>query len=567
MKFNRNNSSKTYLHFLDRSCAIRLKMNHFHLLAILLLGSLSLSTTVFSQEKTAEVDKIFSWASPTTPGCSCEISQHGKVVASRAYGTANLEKGIPINAETTFDIGSTRKQFIAAAILLLVQDKKLSLSDDIRRYVPGFPDYGHEITINHMLTHTSGIRDWTGILPMASGDPTALSLILRQRNLNFVPGDQWNYSNSGYVLLTEIATHVAKMPFDELVRKRLFEPLGMKKTIYVSDMQKVIPNRAVGYAKDGNQWKVSMYLGNDRGGGAIFSTAGDLIIWNDALTSGRLGAFVTEKIQEPTKLNNGRKLNYARGLTLDSYRDTQLVWHSGGAAGYHAWIGRVPSQGLSIAVLCNSDARTATSLANRLLAIFVNSSAAPVPEDGPPPTLTGDNLAEVNKMAGLFFNEQTGEPITLSVDQDRFRVAGGPGLAPIAKGRYRRWAATVFFMSQDQFELNFLSTDQFELKSMEGKTTLYRRARPYLPTPTELQAFAGRYKSDELGATIDVSPGKEGLLMRLNDTPGQEFECKLVDPDTFQIRGVIIRFLRDKNGKVLGLNYSNPVVSNIKFMR
>ncbi|RYU92170.1 class A beta-lactamase-related serine hydrolase [Mucilaginibacter terrigena] len=549
MKLNNINSSKIIF--------------RLPLLAVILF----LSLPAFAQDKAAEVDKLFSWATLATPGCTCAISQNGKLVASGAYGAADLERGTPISPETAFDIGSTRKQFIAAAVLLLVQDKKLALTDDIHKYLPGLPNYGHKITVDQLLTHTSGIRDWTGMLPLAQGDPTALSLIMRQRGLNFVPGDEWSYSNSGFVLLTEIAARVAKMPFADYMRKRIFEPLGMKKTIYVSDMQQVIPNRALGYAKNGNGWKASMYLGNDRGGGAIFSTSGDLITWNDVLTSGKLGNFVTEKLQEPSRLNNGRVLGYARGLLIDPYRDTKLVWHSGGAAGYHTWMGRIPSQGLSIVVACNSNTQTATSLGHRLLALYVNSSAAPVPEDGPPPTLTGDDLAEANKLTGLFFNEKTGDPISFSVDRDRFRVAGGPGLAPVSKGHYRRWAASVFFMSQDKFELNFLSPDKLEMKSMEGKITRYRRAQPFKPTEADMQVFTGRYKSDELNAVMDIKPGKDGIIARLNDAPDHEFECKPVYPDTFQIRGVFLRFIRDKAGKVTTLDYSNPVVTHIKFTR
>ncbi|MXV16775.1 serine hydrolase domain-containing protein [Hufsiella ginkgonis] len=536
-------------------------------LCSLLVLTLAAAQFAYPQDKTNDIDKIFSWATPATPGCACAISQNGNVLANRFYGSADLERGVAINAATTFDIGSTRKQFIAATILLLVQDKKLSLSDDVHKYLPELPDYGHKITIDHLLTHTSGIRDWTGLLPLAGGDPTALSLILRQRSVNFAPGEEWSYSNSGFVLLTEIAERATRTPFPELIRLRVFEPLGMTATTYVSDMQQVIPNRALGYARDGGSWKVNMYLGNDRGGGAIFSNVTDLLTWNDALTSGRIGAFVTEKLQEPATLNNGRKLGYARGLALDPYRDTKLVWHSGGAAGYHTWIGRIPSQGLSIAITCNSDAMSATSVANRLLALYAKSSAAPVAEDGPPPTLTGEALAEANQYAGLYFNEKTGDAITLAVDRDRFRVAGGPGLALISKGRFRRWANSVFFLSQDRFELNFLSANQFELKSMEGKSTRYRRAQAPALSEADLRSFAGHYQSDELGAFLEIVPGNGVLVARLNDSPGNNPECKPVDRDTFQVAGIFFRFTRDKTGRVTGLNFSNPVVSNIKFSK
>ena len=370
---------------------------------------------------------------------------------------------------------------------------------------------------------------------LADGDVDAWTMILRQRGLNFVPGEEWSYSNTGDVLLTEIVARTSGMSFSEFTRQRLFEPLGMKATTYVTDMRDVIKNRALAYEKEGNRWKQDMLLGNDRGGGgALFTTASDLIIWNEALTSGKLGVFVSEKLQEPATLNNGRKLaGSGRGLFVDTYRGTKQVWYSGSAAAYKAWLGRYPEHGLSIAILCNAgDSADRTMFAHRTFDLLVPAAPPQAPEAGPPPAITGDALREVSGKAGLFFNEQTGEPLRLTMDRDRFRVAGGPGLVPVAKDRFRRWGACVQFRSQDEFELHFLSPDQFELTSMEGKTTRYRRAQPYAPTDVDLKAFVGRYESDELKAVIQISPGKVALMGRINETPGQGVELRPVVRDT-----------------------------------
>lgn len=525
------------------------------------------SPTASAQDQTQEIDKLFSWTTPTAPGCVCAVSQDGKVVVNRAYGSADLEREVPLSPASLFDIGSARKQFIAAAVLLLVEEKRLSLSNDIRTYLPELPDYGHKITLDHLLTHTSGIRDWTGLLPLANGKPDALTLILRQRGLHFVPGEEWSYSNSGYVLLTEIVARRSGMAFADFLRKRLFEPLGMQSSAYVADILQGTGDRALGYRKEGTGWKPHLRLGNERGGGAVISTAGDLLRWNEALTSGRLGAFVSEKLREPAKLNNGRKLGYARGLFLDTYRGTPEIGHSGGAAGYHSWLGRFPERGLSVVVLCNSDAREATTLAHRVADRFLPATDTPTPTDGPPPALTGDTLLEASSKTGLFFDERTGEPMRLAVDRGRFRIAGGPGLVPLTKDRFRRWGAFVQFMSQDEFELHFLSPDRFELKSMEGRVTRYRRAQPYAPTAADLQAFAGRYESNEIGAFFDLSLEKDVLMGRANEAPGAGFVFSPIDPDTFQLGGVTLRFLRDKTGKVVALDYSNPVIRKVRFTR
>jgi CubicO group peptidase (beta-lactamase class C family) len=528
-------------------------------LASFVVTALLLGMPVYAQDKTSEIDKIFSWATPATPGCVVAVSQHGKLVVNRAYGLADLERDVPISPSTIFDAGSLRKQFVAAAVLLLVEEGRLSLSDDVRKHFPELPDYGHKITLDHLLTHTSGLRDWTGILPLAGGNADVLTLILRQRGLNFAPGEEWSYSNSGYVLATKIVARTSGMSFAEFTRKRLLEPLGMKTTRYVDDLKDIVKNRALAYEKAGTSWKLDMLLDNDRGGGgALLSTASDLLIWNEALTSGRLGAFVTEKLQEQARLNNGRKLSYARGLIVEPHRSGRVVWHSGGAAGYHSWLGRLPAQGLSIAVLCNSDAMAASALARRVADQFLPAAVA----EG-----AGVTGLDLNSKAGLFFSEHTGEPLRLIVNNGRLGIVGGTPLVPVTTDRFRNPRGDLFFRSQDEFELHFLSQDQFELKSMEGQTTRYRRAQPYAPTPADLQAFAGRYESDEIGSVFQMVPGKDGLVMRFELSPDKALEFRPVDRDAFQVGRVTVRFHRDPTGKVVAFDYSNPVVRNIRFTR
>ena len=549
------------------------KNSYFFLLVLFVVTALLAGTPAFAQDKTAEIDKIFAWVTPNAPGCAVAASHQGKLVVNRAYGLADLERDVPLSPNSIFDAGSVRKQFVAAAVLLLVEEGRLSLSDDVRKHVPQLPDYGHKITLDHLLTHTSGLRDWPELLKLAGGDPDAMSMILRQRELNFAPGEEWSYSNSGYVLLPEIVARTSGMSFAEFARKRLFEPLGMKTTTYVDDPRSVVKNRALAYQKQGNGWKMDMLLGNDRGGaGGLFTTASDLVIWNEALTNNRLGAFVSEKLQEPAKLNNGRKLGYARGLFLDDTPSGKVVWHSGGAAGYKSLTGRFPQHGFSIGIVCNSGDSTPerTMFTRRILDLFVPATAtaatgarAPAPVPGG----AGPEGLDLNSKAGLFFSERTGEPLRLAVNNGTLRIAGGPALAAVTTDRFRTPRGSLTFMSNDEFELRFLSQGQLELKSMEGQTTRYRRAQPYTPNEAELKAFAGDYESDELKAVIQMAPGKGGLMGRLNDSPGDGFEFKPVDRDTFQLGMLTIRFRRDTTGKVVGLDFSNPVLRKVKFTR
>lgn len=522
-----------------------------------------LGTLAYAQDKTHELDKIFSWATPSSPGCAVGVSQHGQVLVNRAYGMADLKRGVALMPESVFDIGSVTKQFIAASVLLLVDEERLSLSDDVHKYIPELPDYGHNITIDHLLTHTSGIRDWVWLSQVTGGKEDVLTLILRQRSLNFTPGEEWAYSNSGYELLREIVARVSGQTLAEFMRGRLFEPLGMSSTRYARDARKV-PNHALAYEKEGEQWRVDMLLGHARGGGGVFSTAGDLLIWNDALTNNRLGAFVSEKIQQPARLANGRRLDYARGLFLDN--DGELVWHSGDAAAYSSILARLPKQGISLALLCNAgEVADNGNYEVDIIELYVPASAAGIaPSVGAAPAAADVMTPDLGSRSGLFFSERTGDPLRLVVDEGTLHIAEGPPLVALGNDRFRNPHGALSFMSQDEFELHFVSQDQLDLKSMEGQMTRYHRARPYAPSAADLAAFAGRYETDEIG-TVDVLPTTNGLSGRLNGSP--PIELAPVDPEVFQAGPITIRFRRDAAGKVIGLDLTSPALRSAYFPR
>ena len=386
-----------------------------------------------------------------------------------------------------------------------------------------------------------------------------------------MPGEEWGYSNSGYVLLPEIVKRTSGMAFSAFARKRLFDPLGMRATIYVDDLRQVIKNRAVAYEPEGDRWRMDVLIGSERGGaGALFSTPSDLVLWNDALTNDRLGKFVSAKLREPATLSNGRKLNYARGLMIESNYAGRILYHGGGAAAFRSVLIRFPDQSFSIAVMCNageaSDDRD--EFAGRVFDLFMADKGLRRPASSPPPAnAAGVEPADVTSKAGLFFSERTNEPLRLIVNNGRLAVAAGGPLVAVSKDRFRNPRPSTAFMSQDEFEVTFLSADQFELKSMEGKTTRYRRARPYAPTADDLKAFAGRYESDELQAVFEMTPTNSGVMARINDSPTQKIELAPVDRDVFQRGMQTLRFLRDKDGRVVAVELTNPVLRNITFTR
>lgn len=531
-----------------------------------MLIALSAGSSACAQDTTTEVDKIFNWITPTSPGCVCAVSQDGKLVLNRAYGLADLGRNTPLAPNTIFDAGSVVKQFVAASVLLLVEERKLSLADDIRKYIPELPDPGHKITIDHLLTHTSGVRDWTGIRPLTEGDPDALTITLRQRGLNFPPGSEWSYSNSGYVLLKELVARVSKMSFSDFTKKRLFDPLGMKQTRYLLETTG-IANLAMAYSGGKDGWKPDMHVGNERGGGgALMSTPADLIIWNEALAKATLGKYVTQKIQEPATLNNGRKLGYARGLFLDTGRlGNKIIWHSGGSAGYSTLLGRYPDQGISIAIMCNADGAARSVYASRIVDLFLPPRKNEILTDTFHPSIHTET--DLTSKAGLYFNEQTGQPLRMAVNSNTLMIGGGGPLTMISAGRFRNMRPSLSFLSDATFELSFVNPDRFEIKTKDGTTMGYTRAKAPAPTAAEPESLAGQYESTEMGSVMEIVPGKDGVQMRFYRNPAKVLQFRPVDHDTYMMNMMTLRFIRDKAGKVIGYDYSNPLVRNVRFTR
>src|SRR5579864_7215169 len=209
-----------------------------------------------SPTEISKINEIFSdYAKTDSPGCALGVYRNGAIAYARGYGMASLELGVPITPQTVFDIGSTSKQFTAFSILLLQQQGKLSVDDDIREFIPEIPDYGKRITLHHLMTHTSGLRDYAGLFDLAgvpeqnlTNDQDAVDLIVRQKALNFMPGEEWDYSNTGFFLLSQVVKRVTSKSLRDFDEENIFKPLGMSSTQIFNDHTLIIPHRATGYS-------------------------------------------------------------------------------------------------------------------------------------------------------------------------------------------------------------------------------------------------------------------------------------------------------------------------------
>jgi len=332
---------------------------------------------------TEKIDAVFARWTNETPGCAVGVSRNGTPVVQKAYGMADLEHDVPNRPDTIFEAGSVSKQFTAAAVLLLAQDGKLSLDDPVRKHVPELPDYGHPLTIRHMLQHTSGLRDWGEVAAIAGWPRTtrahshahALDIISRQKSLNFTPGTQYSYSNSGYNLAAIIVSRVSGMSFADFSRQRIFEPLGMTRTSWRDDYRRVVKDRAIAYSPAGDGYRLNMPFENVHGNGGLLTTVGDLLKWNENFEKPTVGdAKFLALQQEPGRFNDGKPHTYAMGLMVRPYKGLPEVAHSGSTAGYRAHLTRFPQQKLSVAVLCNTSNGAATQYAMTVADMFLAGS-------------------------------------------------------------------------------------------------------------------------------------------------------------------------------------------------
>jgi len=345
----------------------------------------------FDQKAAAAVDEVFGdFAKPGSPGCALGVYRDGQIIYAKGYGLANLEENVPITPQSVFDIGSTSKQFTAASILLLEKQGKLSVNDDVRGHIPELPDYRQKITILHLLNHTSGLRDYLTLMELAgintdsvTTDEDALRIIVRQKALNFAPGSDWLYSNTGFFLLSVIVKRVSGKTLREFAAENIFAPLQMTHTQYRDDHTSLIANRALAYDPKDKEGGYSLNVSyfEQTGDGAVHTSVEDLLKWDENFYSGQIGGkeFLSE-IQEQGKLNSGKVLDYAKGLRIAEYRGLRTVSHGGSWGGYRAELLRFPEQHFSVACLCNLGSASPSNRAHRVADVYLAGLMKPKEE-------------------------------------------------------------------------------------------------------------------------------------------------------------------------------------------
>ena len=508
-----------------------------------------------------DVDAVFARFSRTTPGCAVAVATNGSPALAKGYGTADLEHDVPITPDTIFEAGSVSKQFTAAAVLLLARDRKLSIDDPVRKYIPELPDYGQPLLIRHMLNHTSGLRDWGSVAAIAGWPRTTrvhthahvLEIVSHQRALNFAPGTNWSYSNTGFNLAAVIVSRVSGMPFTEFTRQRIFTPLGMTHTSWRDDYTRIVKNRAVAYTEDRaskGEFKIDMPFEDVYGNGGLLTTVGDLLKWNENFTRPLVGdkAFVALQ-QQPGKFNDGRTHGYAFGLFVGKREGLREVYHSGSTAGYSAFLTRFPDQKVSVAVLCNV-ATNATVLAHDVADQYLGITAHALKA-----TYAMTNT-EMNALAGMYKNG-LGQAPTFAPSTTGLLVENGPPLFAIAPKTFALvTGARLVFDGKGKATI----TDEF------GTVDHLEKVTRATPSAADLKAFEGVFASDE--AEVEMRAVVEKGWLTLKRRPDTTFVLTPLYADTFATAGLgTVLFHRDTSQHPVRFSVSQDRVWNLEFTR
>jgi CubicO group peptidase (beta-lactamase class C family) len=525
----------------------------------------------------ARIDSVFQDFNRTDrPGCTLAVFRGGEVAYAKGYGMANLEYGIALRPSSVFHIASISKEFTAFAVELLVSEGKVSWDDPIQKYVPEIPDYGTPITLRHLVHHTSGIRDQWNLLIMAGwrweGDLVtehdAIDILSRQRALNFNPGDEYLYSNSGFTLLAVVVERVTGKSLKQFTQERIFEPLGMTSTHFHDDHETIVPDRAYGYRyADDEGWMISIPDFDIVGATSLFTTVVDMARWDKNLRDHILGDdALYQRFFDRGVLNNGDTITYAHGIVVDQYRGQKSIGHGGADAGYRTNYMRFPDLDVGIVSFCNFAAANPALYARRVADIVLENQLGPAPADAdsPRPAKWVDSTSAFNALTGFYRDPRDDRPLEFWVYNGEARAAQGVGggdrgfvLTPVDGARYRVWPVndtiTVMLRNGRPQSITALGR-QF--------TYIGPRVQDVDPTP-----YLGTYWSDEVGTEyrIEADSGEATLAM-VHRVQGTN-HLRAAFRDGFYDGGDWFTFTRDGRGRVTGFTWSNGRVRKVRFVR
>lgn len=526
-------------------------------------------------ETEKKLDEVFApWNSKTQPGGVAGVYLNGKLVYGKGFGLANLEHSVPMSAESVLDIGSVSKHFTTTCILLLQEEGKLNLDDPVQKHISEFPTFDKTITLRHLIHHTSGLRDYFTLFALKGWNALdtlemrrVLELVRRQKDLNFEPGTSWNYCNTGYLLLGEIVSRVSGEPLAVYAKKNVFEPLGMKNTLFHASNIELVKNRAQSYTKGGGTVYYALNSSLELiGDGGVLTTLDDMAKWDANFNKNKLGkadANLFAPMLISAKLASGADTKYGGGLFLDEYKGVKRISHGGDWLAFNAQYSRFPEHGISICTFGNDGTQLGKSLNNKaadvLLAKFIKDEPKPGELRAAPL-----ELAKKQAIVGRWMIKGVA-PMTIRLEGQalRLQVDGQPAL-PLAAINEKQ-----FFINEPRVELTFEANSDGKIEKgrlKQGPADLeITRMEEFKPTDELYKALEGLYYSDELDMYY--------RLVRDGDRMKLQFEGQDVDYMVFESekkingQGVQANIVRDDSGRVTALLIQAGRALNLRFER
>ncbi|SKB81472.1 serine hydrolase [Dyadobacter psychrophilus] len=554
-------------------------------LSLLLLQLLS---PAFAQSTKlyARADSLFAeWNKPGSPGAAVGVVHQGKLIYAKGFGESDVETGAKNGPETIFHVASVSKQFTAYAIVLLAQQGKLSLDDDIHKHIPEVPDFGKTITIRHLIHHTSGLRDQWNLLSMAGWrlddvitKEHAFNLIKRQKELNFEPGSAFAYCNTGYTILAEIVSRVGNKPFTEWMEQEVFKPLGMKNTLFYDNQEQIVKGRAYSFHKSQEKagaFEKSILSYGNVGATSLFTTVNDLLFWIKNFRTSQIGGpAVMKQMLERGRLTKGDTLPYAFGLAHGTYKGLPYYGHNGADAGFRSSITYFPKEGYGFIVLSNQAEFSPEKKAFELAGIYMaslfkgeqnvakKSPAKPVNENYKFDSTLFRNYAGAYELA-----EVPGFILNFRKEGERyFTQATGQPQAEIFPS-----SDTTFFLKVVEASVVFHKPKEGQVKKItlrQNGEHPANRVQPKQDSDIKKEDFAGQYYSPELETIYTISL-KESKLKLIHVHHG-EVDLNVVNKDRLNAPWWFVQnidIVRGKSGEVTGLRMTNGRVVNLWFKK
>lgn len=525
------------------------------------------------------LEPLFSrWDRPDTPGCVVGVLRDGVMIQARSYGSANLDHGLPLTPDSVFNTASLSKQFTASCILLLAGQEALSLEDDIRKYIPEFPDFGQTITIRQLANHTAGVRDYLLLMGLAGIDTdthyfnnqTAMQVICRQDGLDFSPGSEFVYSNSGYILLAEVVRRVSGKSLGQFAREQIFLPLGMEQTFFEEDHTCVIPKRVTSYRPGRGGFHRYLKNFDATGDGGLWTNLNDLVKWDGNFHHPLVGApdLPTRLLEFPT-LGSGMQSNYAFGMARGEYRGLPTIYHGGLVSGFRSQMMRFPGQHFTVIILANVVPFNTTWMAEQVADHFLAEEfTQPHPlqsETTIPPELK-------ESLSGFY---QGGSGLNIEI------IEQGENLSALALGMQMRLVPTS--VRQDEQAIEFHTFEgilsarfRFVRDGLDQPWRMHARAEMHdlgellqtslLPQPAiAMEEYCGEYFSQELNAS--------SRILIKNNQPAIQFPSDMTDSlrfikqDQLVYPGGTLEFQRLPAGRIGGFKLSAGRPRNVSFIR